>query len=307
MADGRPAGYGPFLELYLRTKAEGGGLASPASFRGRLDERARTRCLVLVHGFNNSDVEAAQSYHGYRNRQVELTGLAREAIEKFFADAFWPGDADWGRWDWADALAYPAAVKVAPLAAKELVALLRSMPNLERVSFIGHSLGCRVVMEALALLVERPVPVIDAVCLMAAAVPAEMLEPRGRFFPLMERLRANATRVYVLHSTRDVVLQRAFPPGQRAAREASNRALGRVGPSPVMPGFGGNLTDSVAAGAGHGDYWGHKRTAASDEATSKSGRFLGLAPVAREVGEARGLAAPMTRIESRAIGIERHI
>lgn len=307
MADGRPAGYSPLLELYLRTRAEGGGLASPAKFQGRIDARARTRCLVLVHGFNNSDFEAAEAYHGYRNRQIELTGLSREAIERFFTDAFWPGDADWGKWDWADFLVYPAAVKVAPLAAKELVALLRSMPNLERVSFIGHSLGCRVVMEALALLVERPVPLIDAVCLMAAAVPAEMLEPRGRFFPLMERLRGNGTPMYVLHSTRDVVLQRAFPPGQRAAREPSNRALGRVGPSPVMPGFGGNLTDSVAAGAGHGDYWGHKRTAASNEATAKSGSFLRLGDFGREVGVARGVSPPISAMERRALGVERRL
>ncbi len=301
----RPQGYAPFLELYLRRKSEGGDVLAPARFQGPVDARARTSCLVLVHGFNNSEVEAAEAYFGYRTRQTELTGATRDYFDRYFGDAFWPGDADWGRFDFADFLVYPAAVKKAATAARELVQLLWSMPNLERVSFVGHSLGCRVVMEALQRLQERALPVVDAVCLMAAAVPAEMLEPRGRYHSLMQRLQVIGTRMYVLHSTRDPVLHRAFPPGQKLAGEGSNRALGRVGPNASMPGFGATLTDSVASGATHGDYWGQQKNRASDEATEKSGIFLRLGEPPRSLGTARGLSAPSSGVEARALGSSR--
>src|SRR6059058_210754 len=52
----RPCGYSPWLELYLRRDKEGGKLLDPAVFHGLLPAAlARRSCLVLVHGFNNSD------------------------------------------------------------------------------------------------------------------------------------------------------------------------------------------------------------------------------------------------------------
>lgn len=299
----RPQGYVPFLEFYLRKKKEGGNVLVPSVFRGTVDARARRSCLVLVHGFNNTDSEAAAAYFGFRNRQTELTGAPPFTWDRYFGDSFWPGDADWW-WifDKADFLVYPAAVHRTPAAGEQLTNLLHAMPALERVDFIGHSLGCRVVLETLQRLVDAGMPRIDRVVLMAAAVRAEDLRPGGKYFDLMTRLQAGGTRVYVLHSVRDLVLMGAFPPGQALAGEPSLHALGRDGPDAAMPGYGSTLDDDRVEGAGHSSYWGHTKSAASDFATEKSGAFLKLGDVVREVGEARPLVAPIDALEARRLG-----
>jgi pimeloyl-ACP methyl ester carboxylesterase len=295
----RPPGYAPSLELYLRRKAEGGKLLHPGALKGALDAKARRECLVLVHGFNNTDSEAAAAYFGFRARQQDIFAPTDpQYFEKQFGDAFWPGDADWWSFfDKLDFLVYPAAVHTAVNAAKELADLLWEMPNLERVSFVGHSLGCRVVLETLPLLRTRTLPMIGRVVLMAAAVPSEMLEYGGQFHGLLMELAAEGTAIRVLHSMQDTVLHYAFPPGQSLAggKEASARALGRFGPSPLIPGYRATLSQREIAGAGHGDYWGHSKTAASQTSTEDVGVFLALGALAREVAVARevGVAASL--------------
>ena len=141
----RPEGYAPLLQFYLRAKPEGGKLLHPGEIKASLDARTRKECLVLVHGFNNTDSEAAAAYLGFRTRQMEIFGAADPSgFERRFGDTYWPGDADWWWFfDKLDFLIYPGAVHTAVRSATELANLLREMPNLERVDFIGHSLGCR--------------------------------------------------------------------------------------------------------------------------------------------------------------------
>src|SRR4051812_33985982 len=137
----RPCGYSPALEFYLRREREGGKLLDPGVFRGDLDALARRTCLVLVHGFNNSDSGAADAYFAFRNREHALFATVDPAaFEALFGDTFWPGDADWSFFDRLDFLIYPAAVKTSIKAAADLDAMLAKMPNLERVDFIAHSL-----------------------------------------------------------------------------------------------------------------------------------------------------------------------
>ena len=70
---GRPCGYAPWLELYLRRDREGGKLLNPGQFHGMLPAAlARRTCLVLVHGFNNSDGGAATAYFAFRKRERAL-------------------------------------------------------------------------------------------------------------------------------------------------------------------------------------------------------------------------------------------
>ncbi len=302
----RPDSYKPLLELYLRGKQEGGKLLVPGIFRALPDALARRECLVLVHGFNNTDSEAAVAYLGFRVRQQEIFGTPDPtAFDRRFGDTYWPGDADWWSFfDKVDFLIYPSAVHTAVKAAQELVKLLWRLPNLERVDFIGHSLGSRVTLETLLLLRTRTLPRIGRVVLMAAAVPSEMLEYRGKFHGLLMELAAEGTTIRVLHSKQDSVLHYAFPPGQSLAggKEASDRALGRFGPSPFMPGFNVTLTDREIAGASHGDYWGHTKTAPSRLATEEAGRFLSLGDIGRELGVRRELGAPATWQPSRDLG-----
>jgi pimeloyl-ACP methyl ester carboxylesterase len=305
----RPPGYSPQLEFYLRKKREGGSLLVPSVFHGSLEAIARRECLVLIHGFNNAEGEAAAAYFGFRGRQIEIFQPGDpSSFDRRFGDAFWPGDADWWWFfDKVDFLVYPSAVHTAVKAGAQLANLLSQMPNIERVDFIAHSLGCRIALEAVEQIRARTSLVIRYVCLMAAAVPSEMLEPGGRYYPLMNELAADNTEIKVLHSKQDMVLHLAFPFGQALAgfNEASGRALGRYGPAPAMPGFGATLTDREISGAGHGDYWGQGRSEASIISTDVAGRFLALGDIARELGMPRVLGASMEGIPSRELGDSR--
>jgi pimeloyl-ACP methyl ester carboxylesterase len=302
----RPEGYAPLLQFYLRTKTEGGKLLVPGELKAILDAPARRECLVLVHGFNDADSEAAEEYFGFRTRQKEIFGIPDVTdFDRRFGDTFWPGDADWWSFfDKVDFLIYPGAVHNAVQAAKELAELLWRMPSLQRVDFIGHSLGCRVALETMLLLRTRTLPIIGRVVLMAAAVPSEMLERGGKFYRLLTELAAEGTDIRVLHSKQDSVLHYAFPYGQSLAgrNEASDRALGRFGPSPWMPGFRSTLTEREIAGAVHGDYWGPSKTPASLVATEDAGRFLSLGQIGRDVGVARGAGVTAVLQSPRELG-----
>jgi hypothetical protein len=297
---GEPEAYAPALEFNLRVQPEGGALRRPGELKGSLEAQARRECLVMLHGYNNHRGDAGRAYLGFRNRQVaQFVDIDHARLNARLGDGFWPGDAKWpGPIDWVDFLFYPAAVGVAREAAPLLAELLWSLPNLEAVDFIAHSLGCRVALETLQLINARGYPRVNRVCLMAAAVPVEMVERDGRFEALLWDLQADRTRVHVLHSIADLVLMLAFPPGQALAGEPSTRALGRHGPSPDTPGQGGTVTDTQIPGAKHSYYWGHKYPGddqgaqAVAQAAREAGRFLnmGAAPrefAARTVGEWR--------------------
>ena len=303
---GRPDGYDPALQISLRTRVEGGALRIPAEPIGRPDTLARRECLVLVHGFNQTDGQAARGYHGFRERQDAVFAPASGALDARLADAYWPGDAAWW-WvfDHADFLVYPRAVETAIDAAPPLAALVRQLPNLVRVDFIAHSLGCRLVLETMRLLHAAGSPHIGRVCLMAPAVPSEFLEYPERYYDLLTALEDAGTEIRVLHSLRDGVLHWAFPPGQALAGEASVRALGRHGPTPGMPGWGGRLTEREIVQAGHGDYWGHSGSDASKIATEDAGMFLRLGDYSRELAMPRDLPAPAAAVSAREVGSKR--
>jgi hypothetical protein len=294
----RPVGYAPFLELIFRDRREGGGVLDPAKLGGIAEARNRRACLVMVHGFNNNDGEAAVAYEGFRQRQLEaFTELSAIDLNRRLADAFWPGDADWGFFDLVDFGVYSRAVGHARLTAARMCELLDSMPSLLEVEFMGHSLGCRIILETLEILRQRRYgPVVRRVCLMAPAVPMEMLEPGGKYHGLLAKLAADGTRMLVLHSREDRVLHLAFGAGQALAGpdERSVRALGREGPSPLLPGYHATLDDRQMSGANHGDYWGHSGTGIARESARIAGRFLEIGRSGREIGVTRnvGFAEP---------------
>jgi pimeloyl-ACP methyl ester carboxylesterase len=291
----RPIGYSPELELTFRDKREGGGVRVPGNFGGRVEAQGRHTCVVLVHGFNNNDGEAAAAYDGFRQRHIEQLGADLTDLNRRLGDAFWPGDASWGFFDFFDFGVYPTAVGNARRTAAELREMLLRMPNLLEVDFIGHSLGSRLILETLEQFrAHGDGPRIRRVCLMAAAVPMEMVEPGGKYFDLLNKLAIDGTEILVLHSRQDKVLHLAFGAGQAMAGpdERSSRALGRYGPHPLMPGYGGTMRDRPMSGANHGDYWGHSNNDVSRQASSEAGRFLGLGVTARELVTARTIGAP---------------
>lgn len=222
-------------------------------------------------------------------------------------DAFWPGDADWaGPLDNMDFLVYPATITRAQQTAAALSAYLASRRDVLNLNFIGHSMGCRVVLETIKLLQANPafkIP-IRKVCLMAAAVPTHKVFPRGD----LEQALAAAAQVLVLYSPDDPVLAYAFPIGQTAGGDGFfPAAIGHKGDVPLSP---GHVDRSLVAQATHSDYWGWRDNAPSDHAARQIGEFLALssmhrrpvapdraapvrpAPSQRSVGSARTVGGP---------------
>jgi hypothetical protein len=136
-----------------------------------------------------------------------------------------------------------------------------------------------------------------------------MLEPRGKFNDLLVSLFLEGTRIEVLHSKDDTVLHYAFPYGQSLAGggEGSARALGRYGPTPLMPGFHATMTEREIAGAGHSDYWGHSKSDPSRVATEEAGRFLSLGEIGRSLGTERSTGAPSPVPITRDVGTPREL
>lgn len=288
--DKLPPGYDPWLVMSVRDTEEGGDVVE-IKCDPPLPATSARHLVVLVHGFNNHLGEAAEAYQGFRTRQYPLAGVTPPALEAGLGDFFWPGDADWA-WllDKADFLIYPVAVKKAPDSGQRLAACLAEMPNLLWIDFVGHSLGCRVVLECIKALIERPgpSPVIRRVVLMAAAVPDFMVVPPNHLAQAAEA----ADSLVVLHSTSDTVLHFAFPPGQTAAGAGEGvlpTALGRFGPP---AGMAGRVDGHRVIDAGHGDYWGKSTDKAAKEsvratAAAHIADALQLAKVARRVADVR--------------------
>jgi len=244
--------------LSLRSQPERGGPVRAAV----LDKDGLARdgdwrhLLVLVHGFNNPESEAEGKYDRYVDilrPGLENSRVAPDAVAKFH----WPGNAAVGPFPIFDFAGYPVDVKralqcVEPLAVF-LSSLIATRPDDRMISVVGHSLGCRLIAEAMCRLgaagqARAPLAVVS---LMAAAVPVALAEAGG---PLAGAPAA-ATKLLKAHSRSDWVLWLAFPAGQSAAwiagveGAAYVEAVGRNG-NPA--GFGESLPRQDN---GHGDYW----------------------------------------------------
>lgn len=276
------AGYAPGLALSMREAPEGGAVVACVSKWKNEQTRSQNELLVLVHGFNNNQYEAQQAYSGFRDLQKEL--LSRGAagrLEDLLGDSFWPGDADWvGPTDWLDFLVYPATIAGAKDTADQLCAYLLQRNDVFELNFVGHSMGCRVVLETIARLQAEPsfrMP-IKKVCLMAAAVPTFAVCPGGTLEPAFSA----AEEVKVLHSRDDLVLSYAFPAGQTLARDGFlPQAVGLHGNVPRS----GRVSVQSVDGAGHSDYWGWQNSMASAKAASYISKFLNLETSPRAIAE----------------------
>jgi pimeloyl-ACP methyl ester carboxylesterase len=276
-------GYAPALELDMRRDPEGGPVVPcKARWRGA-QPRSQKDLIVLVHGFNNNRHQAQEAYSGFRELQKGLLDPASGArFEDMLGDAFWPGDANYaGPLDLVDFLVYPATIDRAKRTAVVLSEHLRQRLDVLNLYFVGHSMGCRVVLETIARLRADPtfqIP-IRKVCLLAAAVPTFAVFPGGS----LERAFVAADQVQVLHSKDDIVLSGAFPTGQTLAGDGFfPTAIGRHGEVPCSP---GRVTVQSVEGAGHSDYWGWTSSMPSAKAAGFIGRFLGVAAMGRVLPE----------------------
>ncbi|WP_442430349.1 DUF726 domain-containing protein [Nitrospira sp. T9] len=296
-----PIDYRPGVIFQLRHLLEGGDLRPIVLELPQEGSKAGREAIILVHGFNNHYGEAATAFQGFRKQQYRRDpSLLPPALETVLADAHWPGDAAWGIADLVDFLVYPVAVTTAKKAGLVLASHLARMPNLEIVHFIGHSLGCRVILETIRALGARPQ--VGKVCLMAAAVPVFQVEWGGRLEPAMVRAR----KVLVLYSGSDIVLTLTFPPGQFAAGSGEGFLPTALGHERPIPSVAGAVDAIEIPGAGHGDYWGHSNTEPSWRATARAGEFMEFGKHIRTIAlrtAAPPATGPMPRERSGVRGI----
>lgn len=155
--------------LDLRSAPRGGAVV-PARLTPpspTLDTLRRcTDIVFLVHGFNVDRADGTVELGAFG---AQLTALGPGAA----VAVLWPGDSIIGP------LSYPFETSKADDSAVELATFIGdNLPQRPRISFIGHSLGCRVVMETVRQLWIMNVPVAQ-VCLMAAAIDNDSLAIPG--------------------------------------------------------------------------------------------------------------------------------
>jgi len=184
---------------------------------------AAERIIILVHGYNNTERQARESYRALREKLIDA-GASATAIENVW-EVYWHGfESKWvtllPRDQDATATSfrtYHEQVPKARQAGQHLGNYLCTLRPGTQVIFISHSLGGRVVLEALRTLYARDQLVrAEAYCLMAAAVPTFLLES-GKDM----RHAAAAVRGHVLWSKWDLVLAGPFRLGQIRAGEGS--------------------------------------------------------------------------------------
>jgi hypothetical protein len=184
------------------------------------------RLLVLVHGYNNS-----RSFG--RMRLVRFSNmLAAGGNSDIMLAVLWPGDG------WAKALTYPFEGRDADDSADALFRWLSAnAASNARIAFVGHSLGCRVVMNAAQQLARRGSPTLDRICLMAPAIDNDSLGRIG--FTCYREATLAADKLAVLASEEDLVLHYAYPLGDITQTilygERWGCALGRTGPVERIP------------------------------------------------------------------------
>jgi Alpha/beta hydrolase of unknown function (DUF900) len=218
---------------------------------GALDEHEATesahapsgRLILLIHGYN---VPRAKAENSYRQFQEHLSRFAPN-IAADICWVFWPGDA------WlpgASELSYPwqvrRALSCAPGLAEYLTARHTATGRPSRLILLGHSLGCRFILESLSYLLRKDTncQVDCSVILMAAAVPVEYVK-KG---PLATAA-AFAKPTHVLYSESDSVLRRYFGVGQAMAGEIGG-AVGLRGQPSESWQFRREMK-----GFDHDDYW----------------------------------------------------
>lgn len=204
--------------------------------------------VLFVHGFRNSHKEARTSYACFRGLFADLNVNAQ------FVELHWPGDSVNGL-AWASYWRHPdTAAKCGALLAE----WIKKAPNGARFILVGHSLGCRLILEAFRnMKVSERRRLISGVCLMAAAVPVNMVKNED-----LGPLKRDHTEWTILYSGQDITLRLAFYLGQVAAIDSlyspSVGSTGepkslwtRVGSCEEMfqePEYGGRFYD-------HGWYW----------------------------------------------------
>jgi hypothetical protein len=195
--------------------------------------------LFAVHGFNVS------REHGARSLGQFEAALGPTATEVFMG-VLWPGDY------WLPVVNYPFEGGVAMDCGRRLaLCCAQRFASAQSISFVSHSLGARLVLEAVANLGRQ----VRVVCLTAGAINQDCLATE------YSSAAGNCAAISLLASHSDWVLKVAFRIGDPISdllhddHNAFERALGYDGPAlPAGPPILSPWQIADGAGYGHGDY-----------------------------------------------------
>ncbi|HEV2889699.1 MAG TPA: alpha/beta hydrolase [Frankiaceae bacterium] len=233
--------------LTVRSPYRDQPLREHVACRGSLQDLRAPRLLVLVHGYNNDEVQAASAYATFQRRLRSALLEPPSRMPRPIWEYHWPGDDR--RWS-VSLLGYPIKPAVATTSGERLGEFLATLARTQVVDIVAHSLGCRVALATTAWIKRQPSyqgARIGQVVLMAAAVPEHLCRDQdGR--PFRRPLPTEAE--HVLHSRADLVLRLVFRRGQGVAGEGGSPAVGRNG------GPAGRWSSVVDSGVGHTAYWG---------------------------------------------------
>jgi len=218
--------------------------------------------LFATHGFNTSYQEGAYSL-GVLDRYIAL------ASPSLFIGMLWPGDS------WLPVVDYPFEGDVALDCGGRLATFCnRWCVSAQNLSFLSHSLGARLVLEAVTHLDRKA----QSVCLTAAAINRDCLTAE------YAAAAGNSEQISILASHEDYVLKVAFKVGDPIAdllhddHTPFQAALGSDGPPPPAPPlvkYPWQIPDKDDYG--HGDYLPSDRTKWPQAADFMRRAFFGLA------------------------------
>lgn len=204
-------------------------------------QQVRDKDVIFVaHGFN---VPYAS---GARSAALLEAALGLATGNEVFVGVLWPGDF------WIPVVNYPFAGGPAIDSGKHLADYCnRWLGGARSLSFVSHSLGARVVLEAVKGLKGRKA---RALCVTAGAVNSDCLAAE------YDGARANADLTTTLASTGDHVLQLAFPLGDIFSdlfhfdHGLGTPALGYWGPKKPVPALVDRWNIPPGETYDHGDY-----------------------------------------------------
>jgi esterase/lipase superfamily enzyme len=171
------------------------GTGAAISQNAFLQELASKRVTVLVHGYNNEELDVIESYRAIdtQMRTLGFLGSANGAPYHALVGFAWPGGAI--------GVSFPFARQRAGESAAFFSNLLSDLRSAgATVDLNTHSLGAHVVFEALR---EDPANAVRNAWNFASAVDNESIEFNERYFEASQR----CTKFYVFHSKHDPVLR----------------------------------------------------------------------------------------------------
>jgi hypothetical protein len=196
--------------------------------------------LIATHGFN------VNRQQGIEDLSCWESLLVPKPFPGAFVGLLWPGDSES-----LHALSYPVEPKNATAAGNMIATFLdTNFGNAASISFVSHSLGARVVLQAIS---QMSLPVRRAI-LMAGAIGDNCLTGEFAAVP------AKVETISVLASKEDEVLRWAFPIGDFVAEIVDHdhpwweSALGRFGPSPRPEHYRSPCEIPKEWDYGHGNY-----------------------------------------------------